>query len=433
MKKITVILILIITSLIISELSAQVTQEWVATFNGIGNGSNVPKKNAVDKFGNIIVAGRSDYFGGYADFITLKYNPSGNLLWANRYNGIGNNNDRIEDMLLDDSGNVYVTGESYEGPSGGTYNWVTIKYKPNGDTAWKRSFGWTGGGLDQPFSMTKDKLNNIYITGLARAYPPYNDDMLTVKYTSDGEFQWARSYSSIQNGPDWGYSIAADDSNNVYSSGYGEATLGNEIVTIKYNTNGDEMWIRKNTTLGGDYLRPVKSATDKYNNITVNGYYYLGEQYAFITIKYNSEGDTLWKRIYKGDGNLNFCFALCTDDSANVYVAGRNTSSVTGNDFLTIKYKPNGDTAWIRIYDGGYQQFDEIQSIKVDNHQNVYVTGRSDSTDGTSSYLTLKYNSSGTIQWIKKYGNPTYADVSFCISLDNYNNCLLYTSDAADE
>ncbi|MCY7363489.1 MAG: hypothetical protein LH629_15680, partial [Ignavibacteria bacterium] len=140
--------------------------------------------------------------------------------------------------------------------------------------------------------MTKDKLNNIYITGLARAYPPYNDDMLTVKYTSDGEFQWARSYSSIQNGPDWGYSIAADDSNNVYSSGYGEATLGNEIVTIKYNTNGDEMWIRKNTTLGGDYLRPVKSATDKYNNIIVNGYYYLGEQYAFITIKYNSDGDT---------------------------------------------------------------------------------------------------------------------------------------------
>jgi len=425
MKKIIITLLLIFSNI----LPAQVTQEWVATYNGVGVGSNVPKKSAVDKLGNIIVAGRSSDLQNYDDFITLKYNSSGILLWDKRYNGIGNNNDRIEDMLLDDSGNVYVTGESYEGPSGGTYNWVTIKYKPNGDTAWRRSFGWTGGGFDQPFSMIKDKQNNIYIIGLCRAYPPYNDDMVTIKYNSDGEIQWSKSYSSTQNGPDWGYAISVDDSNNIFSSGYGDIKDQNEIVTIKYNTNGDEMWIRKHQTLGSDYLRPIKSTTDKYNNVIVNGLYYLNDNYAFITIKYNPKGDLLWERIYKGDGNLNFCFALCTDDSANVYAAGRATSAVTGNDFVTIKYNQFGDTLWIRVFDGGDSLFDEVRSMTLDSLKNVYVTGVTQSpTIIGLDFQTAKYNPDGNLIWAKKYngvGMPYMNDLSYTISNINSGSVII--------
>ena len=407
-------------------MGAQVTQEWVATYNGVGVGSNVPRKSAVDKHGNIIIAGNSESSIDY-DYIVLKYNPFGNLLWAKRYNGFVNRYDYLTDMVLDDSGNIYVTGESYVESSGGDLDWVTIKYKPNGDTAWVRSFEWTGGGPDEPFSITLDNSNNVCITGFCLASFTNGRDMVTAKYNSDGELQWAKSYSSsLIHGTDWGYSVVADDSNNIYSSGYGSIMNGNEIVTIKYNTNGDQIWIRKYPTLGADYLRPILSTTDKSNNIIVNGMYYsFGDQYAFNTIKYNSSGDLLWNRIYKGDGNLNFCFALCTDSSSNVYAAGRATSTGTGNDFVTIKYNQFGDTSWIRVYDGGLEQGDEIRDIKVDNFQNVYVTGRTDSTDGTSSYLTMKYDSSGIIRWIKKYGSPSYYDASYCINVDNNNNIIV--------
>lgn len=127
MKKIIITLLLIFSNI----LPAQVTQEWVATYNGVEVGSNVPKKSAVDKFGNIIVAGRSSDLQYYDDFITLKYNASGNLLWERRYNGVGNIDDILTDMKLDDSGNVYVTGESYSEASGNNLDWVTIKYRPN--------------------------------------------------------------------------------------------------------------------------------------------------------------------------------------------------------------------------------------------------------------------------------------------------------------
>ncbi len=78
--KIIIIIYLIVTANLIS---AQVTQEWVATYPGTGSGYNFPKKSAIDKDGNFIVAGNSDSTHGY-DYIVLKYSPSGNLIWKQR-------------------------------------------------------------------------------------------------------------------------------------------------------------------------------------------------------------------------------------------------------------------------------------------------------------------------------------------------------------
>lgn len=427
MKKL-IILNFLFFAFVMSVVEAQVTQEWLATYSGVGTGYNTPRKSAIDKFGNYIVAGSSENFQDY-DYIVLKYNISGNLLWSRRYNSPVNRYDYLTDMILDDSGNVYITGESQVESSGGDLDWITIKYKPNGDTAWIRSFEWTGNGPDEPFSITLDKLNNVFITGFCLASPPNGRDMVTAKYNSNGDFQWAKNYSSANFGSDWGYSVVTDDSNNVYSSGYGSIPTGNEIVTIKYNTHGDEIWIRKFPTLGGDYLRPVKSIKDKENNIIVNDLYYPSGDYGFNTIKYNTNGDLLWNRFYKGAGNLNFCFALCTDSSGNIYAAGRNTSVGTGNDFLTIKYNMFGDTSWIRIYDGGDSLSDETNSIGIDSLENVYVTGKSQSPGiAFLDFLTIKYNSTGNLVWEKRYnglGIPYMSDVAYTISVDKKGSAII--------
>jgi Secretion system C-terminal sorting domain/Beta-propeller repeat len=423
MKKIIAVILLYIILYPLC-INAQI-QEWVATYNGVGAGSNAPKKCLTDKYGNIYVAGRSENSSFDDDFITLKYNSSGNLLWERRYNGLGNGDDAIAAAALDDSGNIYVTGYSQEGPTLGGYNWVTIKYFPNGDTAWKRSFNWTANSTDEPFAMAIDKHNNICISGYGRTAQPFDDDFITIKYNPDGIQQWVNVYASVFLNSDRSNSITVDDSCNVYPSGYGSTSNGNEIITIKYTTTGEEIWIRRFKTNYGDFLRHTLSAVDKHNNIIVNGYYHIGDNYAFNTIKYTSSGDLLWNRLYKGDGNLNFCFALCTDDSANVYAAGRSTNSVTGADFVTIKYNQYGDTMWIRNLDGGFNQADEVYSIIADKNQNLYVTGRSDSSDGLSDYMTLMYDSGGNIKWMKKYNGYSLVDRSFSINLDDDGSVVI--------
>lgn len=136
MKKLIFIFFLITSNI----LTGQVTQEWVATYNGIGTGYNSPTKNAIDNFGNLIVCGKTDI--GSTDFLILKYNTSGILLWSRTYDGTAHSSDYLKDMILDDSGNIYVTGNSNEGAVGGYFNWLTIKYSPDGEMRIE-SIDWT--------------------------------------------------------------------------------------------------------------------------------------------------------------------------------------------------------------------------------------------------------------------------------------------------
>ena len=91
----------------------------------------------VDSQGSVLATGFDQ--AGYMDWMTIKTDANGNMLWSQRYDGGRNNDERPNMLAIDSSGAVYVTGTGGPNPSSGTISYlkgVVAKYSPDGAPQW---------------------------------------------------------------------------------------------------------------------------------------------------------------------------------------------------------------------------------------------------------------------------------------------------------
>ncbi|OGC76171.1 MAG: hypothetical protein A2Z27_05755 [candidate division Zixibacteria bacterium RBG_16_50_21] len=404
-------------------LGQGVYEAWVARYNGPGNLLDAAAAVAIDDDGNVYVTGRSSGSGSNDDYATIKYKPNGDTLWVRRYEGTGNDYDDAVEVAVDDSGNVYVTGTSHG--SGFISGFATIKYAPNGDTDWVKFYG--NSLLDYAYALAVDDSGYVYVGGNTYdTLSAYN--FTTIKYAPNGDSLWARHYDGGNNNFDEAYALAVDTSGNVYVTGYTYNNISfSDYTTIKYAPNGDTLWVRRYD--GPDSLddEAFDLAVDDSGNVYVTGHsqvsgFFVDADYA--TIKYSPNGDSLWVRRYNGPGDdVDGANALAVDTAGNVYVTGGSIASGASYDYATIKYAPNGDSLWVRRYDGMVNDYDEAFALALDPAGNVYVTGRSIASGTGPDYVTIKYAPNGDTLWLKRYNGPdSFDDEATALALDSAGN-----------
>src|SRR5262249_40398040 len=133
---------------------------WTNRYDGPGKGFDSPFAIAVDSSGNVFVTGGS-YNGSSQhndfqreDYATIAYSNSGVPLWTNRYDGPANSEDEPQAMAVDHSGNVFVTGHSVA--ENGWYDWTTISYSNVGVPLWTNRYDGPGNLDDTPSAITVD-------------------------------------------------------------------------------------------------------------------------------------------------------------------------------------------------------------------------------------------------------------------------------------
>lgn len=393
--------------------SDSVQQEWAEIYNGTGNGEDYAKDIAVDDSGNVYVTGYSTGSGTGFDYLTIKYNKFGSVMWTARYNGSANGEDEAVGIAIDDSGYVFVTGYSTNLNTNADY--TTIKYDRSGNEEWIATYNSSGDVNDRAYAITIDDSSNVYITGNSSG----TQDMATVKYNSSGETKWIRlEPNSI------GLAITHDDSGYIYVTG--SVGIGDKIITIKYDGSGGTKWITTSSGYYGLGGYGYALAVDNLGNTYVAGgqieYTTPIVGYDYITLKINSSGNIQWLRSYNSPTDeTDIADAVVVDNSGNIFVTGWSRDN--DYNYVTIKYNSAGVQKWINSYNGPGNFDDFAYDMTLDDSSNVYVTGKSYSTETSFDFATIKYSSSGTQIWVERYNGPgNSSDGASSIALDDSGN-----------
>ena len=270
------------------------------------------------------------------------------------------------------------------------------------DTLWTRRYNGPANGYDESEACMIDGWGNLYVTGYSSNGTNY--DYLTVKYNISGDTLWTRRYNGPSNDMEGAYSCAVDGLGNLYVTGWSPNDPDADYLTIKYNELGDTIWTRwyNGPANGGDIARSC--AVDSINNLYVVGYSSNGTDADYLTIKYKADGETLWTRRYNNPPYGAIATDCAVDCLGNLYVVGYSSNG-TNDDYLTIKYNADGDTLWSRRYNGPANGGDRASGCAVDGLGNLYVVGQS---HNGSNYdcLTIKYNTAGDTLWTCLFNGP---------------------------
>ncbi len=400
---------------------AQVTEAWVVRHAGTGTADDRATAVTVDDAGFVYVTGQRGGATGL-DLVTIKYDPAGVQVWLRTYDGALHLDDVGMAITVDDAGNVYATGWSEStGPLDQKQDYVTIKYDADGNEQWARRYNGPAGAWDEPFAIVVDGAGNVHVTGRSCHTSIWFDfDFLTIKYDADGNELWVARSNGAANDWDEARGLALDDDGNVYVTGHMEREPGTafmDFATVKYDSNGIEKWRRFFDGAGENSDIADAIAIDELGHVVVTGHSAgVGTNWDYVTVQYDLAGNHLWDRLY--NSGISFSAdvpsAIDTDAAGNVYVTG---SSVL--DYGTVKYDVNGNEQWVRRF-GTSGVDDKPASLIVGGSGNVYVTGVS-----ANNYLTIKYDPSGTKVWDVTYDGPASGnaeDAAAFVTVDALEN-----------
>ncbi len=214
-------------------------------------------------------------------------------------------------------------------------------------------------------------------------------------------FNWVKGIGGTYD--DWGYKVAADDSGNVFATGWFKSR------ELSFNTVGTGSSVRSIDT--------VDNGPDIY------------------LVKYDAAGNYKWGKVMGGRG-IDESRGLATDKNGSIYVTGLfddtadfNIGGADGkliangeNDIFLAKYDKDGNFLWAKGVGGS--KSDMGMGVAIDANGNVYITGSfvSDTlnfnlagsggkvanypmaTGGSADIFLAKYDAGGNFAWAKSMG-----------------------------
>ena len=346
-------------------------------------------------------------------------------------------------MIADDSGYVYVAGSmngSFDGQtnSGGRDLCLT-KFDADGNKQWTRL--WGSSADDGAAAVGVDESGNVYVTGNTQG--PFDgqshsgiSDFCLTKFDSDGNKQWTRIWGSSEY--DAGAGVAVDGSGSVFVAGFASGSLDGQsfkgywdFCLTKFDTNGNKQWTQLWGSEDIDYANGISADQSGCVYVAgVTGGSFDGQTNSgsrdFCLTKFDNDGNKQWTRLW-GSTDMDYAGGVAEDGTGSVYVAGYTRGELDGQvnsgerDFCLTKFRDDGNREWVRIW--GSENHDLGYDVSLDEFGSVYVAGSTRGTFGGQSNsgeddlcLTM-FNKYGGMQEVRIWGSAA-TDVGYGVSVD---------------
>jgi uncharacterized delta-60 repeat protein len=348
------------TDIWVAKYNDQGTRVWTKRYDRAGS-DDVGIGIVVDSEGNVIVTGTTKDATFNRDITIVKYNSAGTQLWAKHYNG---GQDTARAIALDTNNNIYVAGD-YEGSPGAI---VMLKYLPNGNVDWTRLHS-AAGIRDEARDIVVSPQGDVFTCGYSRRLGS-QEDMVLISYTTSGITNWVQFFDGPAGGSDIANAVAVDSAGRPIITGSSSGVgTDSDIWTIKRQVNGSALWdVRLDGGVGGgDSGNSV--VVDSQDNVIVGGRLYTGSRSDMATIKYDSLGNQLWLKTYSSSGGteLEETRHVTVDQFDNVYSTGSSLA------LTCIKYSPTGTV--VGVMRPSHSVLDRGAACGVASMGRVFVAG----------------------------------------------------------
>ncbi len=213
---------------------------------------------------------------------------------------------------------------------------------------WTNSFG--GDGRDYGHSIRSTPDSGYILVGYSYSFDPQEPVLYIVRLDSEGEVKWNRTYQGVaSNHPGWTrFDIQYMNDGGFVVCGAAPDTSGSrDAYVLKIDSTGDSLWARMFGGDGLDIARSVEATADGGCIICGLSNSFGDGDYDVYVIKLDSLGNHEWSETYGGVGDesgmsirqlLNFGYI----------VAGSSKTEYWYSRVYLVKTDPYGHEIWSR-------------------------------------------------------------------------------------
>lgn len=293
---------------------------------------------------------------------------------------------------------------------------LVYKYASDGTLIWKKNFKGSNGTMTMKnnvlaAAVTEFSSNPAVRTAVIRRLDKSTGNTITIA-------SYTNTFINNEIGGNTNLEVLTIGSTGIYMGCTEKAgapgSLRFDFKLVKLGFTGYASWQKTYVHGYGNGL-VVGASMDDAENIYLAGYGYNGN-YAVFTMKYSGNtGSQLWVNSYF-DANIK---KITTDASGNPIICGIEKIPLGGWKGFLKKFNSAGSLQWVKyVTPSNPADYSVVSEVITDANNNV-ITRSHHKTSGLFRQLISKYTPGGALVWSSFYYPSTTPD-----SVDNYGSNL---------